>query len=378
MNMKKIFFVLVTILFFTVAQNGFAGTSTNTETEVDVDSYQGQGQVQSQIGGTQSIVFNSEAADEVSYEYLSNLQPASMNLYTPYAPPVFLNENRKQLPGLRVYRYDELDHDFDELMKKFKKDKIRIQYTEKYKTLPKNPDPVLTAPQMPVGSNDVRLMAIIGEPPANSLAEEVARRIVSLAKIITQTRRIYLEAEVEVFTNSVSTAGGASPAISSAQKITQSLAAVISMIKAETGTRAFKISKIIVYCYNDGPAPALKIKPKQANIKELIFFNANGINPDGAALNLNKKLLAEKLNFLVANNYKIRFLGVGSAEENGLTEEMAKNVMEEVGLSLSEAELNLVLDNKLFQYQAKTAGNQDIELMNKYNSKGYVVLQAVK
>ncbi|MBU4375530.1 hypothetical protein KKH38_03450, partial [Patescibacteria group bacterium] len=203
--MKKIFFVLVTILFFTVAQNGFAGTSTNTETEVDVDSYQGQGQVQSQIGGTQSIVFNSEAADEVSYEYLSNLQPASMNLYTPYAPPVFLNENRKQLPGLRVYRYDELDHDFDELMKKFKKDKIRIQYTEKYKTLPKNPDPVLTAPQMPVGSNDVRLMAIIGEPPANSLAEEVARRIVSLAKIITQTRRIYLEAEVEVFTNSVST-----------------------------------------------------------------------------------------------------------------------------------------------------------------------------
>ncbi|MBU4057253.1 hypothetical protein KJ695_05105, partial [Patescibacteria group bacterium] len=174
--MKKLFVTLAIVAIVIIFGEAGAVFAVD-EVAVDVNSSQGQLQ-----DNQQNITFNSQSADEVSYEYLSNIQPASMNLFAPYAPPVFLNENRKQLPGLRAYRHDELDHDFDELIKKFKKDKIRIQYTEKYKTLPKNPDPVFTAPQMPAGSNDVRLMTIIGEPPANSLAEEVARRIVSLAK----------------------------------------------------------------------------------------------------------------------------------------------------------------------------------------------------
>ena len=234
MKKKVLLFIIVVILVC----SSLATAQTNLKVGTNTS------QLQSQFGGTQSIV--SYGADEIAH--LSNIQPSSMHLSAPYAPPMMLlNKNRMRLPGLVIYRYDELDHDFNELIKKLKKYGIKIQYTEKYKTLQKNTGDILKADKMPVGKDDIRLMTIIAEPPANALPEEVARLTVSLCKMITQTRRIFLEAEVEILTNSESTSRGASPSGASFHGLASSWAGLLSMIKSETGTRPFKISKIIVY-----------------------------------------------------------------------------------------------------------------------------------
>ena len=94
MKKKVLLFIIVVILVC----SSLATAQTNLKVGTNTS------QLQSQFGGTQSIV--SYGADEIAH--LSNIQPSSMHLSAPYAPPMMLlKKNRIRFPGLVIYRSDE-------------------------------------------------------------------------------------------------------------------------------------------------------------------------------------------------------------------------------------------------------------------------------
>jgi len=374
MKMKKIFFVLAVILFF-IAQNSFAGTSTNTE--VGVDSYQGQGQGQSQVGGTQSIVFNSTPADEITYRSYIQANAGTELLFAPpthYYPqnPWTIWLDVPQILAQQLYSLEKA-------AKLAENDRDVIQFVGNPLTIGANNDPIRLLPKNPMGENDIKLWEIWIEGPTNSFLSESILRAVSIGKAVTGAKRVFIK--YREFAHSIN-AGNAFGNATGTSLIngTTAWANSVSPQFGKSEARAYPVHNVIVSFYNDGPIPnapmyVKKDKPVQKDLPDLIYFTDNGLELQETKIAKNTEWLKKRWLTIRKKGVKIIFNSVYLDGQNpSSSEDMAYNVMMEVGNNLLEEGISAEELEDTLLYNAKPANPGQKNTLKKEGKAGVVMI----
>lgn len=356
--MKK--FILFFIVIYCSAAAG-AETSFNIDTETS----------QQQFGGTQRMIFNSNPANEIIHR-------AYINAHTTTDPPfasriIIAPKGSQTWVKKKFYLHQELDN-IDEVLELIKRDGDIIQYTEKPIRIDYNTDTVYIVDQMPDGPNDIELWSLWLETPLNAHLDEGVRRLVSLAKAKTGTRRIFVSVEANYQSDNASGAVGnaAHAAIISG---TTALANAFQPQIGKSSARGYKVWQIVVLCYNDSKK---EIKKMKNDYLKPIFFNEDGLISGQENINLNTIFIKNRWSEIKRKKISIEFLGLYLPENSKMAKNAARVTMLEVGSTLYKGGIDEEEIEDVFRFNCLLSNEQQSNDLKNRGAVGAVVVKISK
>ena len=253
----------------------------NLDLNVSVDVQNGQSQYD--IGGS---------GDDTS-EYISTFsgfpgivrQLAPRALYDPKKESSVWRERRE-------LRWDELYHNLKKIENLMEKSGDIFQSTSRPKTVGKNSDNVNILTKIPQGINDRELWSFQIQSPINGFHRETINRAVSIAKLVTGTRRVLVLQYGMLNPWNAGNAWGSNNAASWIDGGAFAVAPGVQMGKSQS--LVYQRQMITVYCYNDSdnsPTPISTPVARNTSKNFSFLFGPNGIDPADPALTTQAKKL---------------------------------------------------------------------------------------
>ena len=383
--MKKIhlifsFFLIVSLAMANLHFNSKCICLADENIDVDVESQNNM------YGGQQNLTLVSQAPSEVTYTYRSYIQPHAGTEFLSASRAVYLPH--KKLPWYEqlTYRNKEL-YTLEEVIRLAQKDGDIIQPEGFCMTIEENKDPVRLLPQKPGGNNDIKLWSVMLETPANGFLNEAIRRAISLSKRKTNTRRVFVEVELQLKPKN---AGNVLPFGSGSSVIsgTTAWAFAANPQTGESESRIHNIWQVTVYSYNNGPIPpfstlsnnkAKTIKPanKKKNNPSLVFFDSSGLNPENPAIAYNIQWIEKRWKDIQKKGYKVEFIALAPpGHDLSQIERIAHKGMVTVGSSLYKKGYNEEELESTFRYRSQIVQNPKlIKDLAKKNKSGVIVIK---
>ncbi len=380
--MKKVLVILLSVVFIFlvvfISISQCMAEEMHFDFDLDFDLYQYQAQVSGGGGSGETTIY-------------SYIQPLTGTEFLPAPRVVYLPH--KELPWYEVpkFRLEEL-YPLEKVLKLAKKHGDIIQAEGFCMRIKDNQDPAWLLPEKPGGKNDIKLWAVMLETPANGFLDEAVRRVVSIGKAKTNTRRIFVEVELQLNPRN---AGHVLPFGSGSSFINNGKTAWAFAANPQTGeseSRIHNIWQVTVYCYNNGPVPPFsalaKAETKATKVKSainkkgapsLVFFGRNGLDPNDkvqrAAITKNVQWLEKRWQLIHKKGFKVEFVGLGL---HGLeqTRNMTREGMIAVGSTLyTKGYKEEDLENT-FRYRSQVVNNPKlIQDLKERKKSGVIVMK---